>query len=207
MRPRCALWAVTVCLGCCTTIPDRLDPNLLQPAPATFPQARLARLRAAAAVFYSREFVQQSVDDRGVPGISHRAGPASVALFDRVLEAAFEQVLRLPAWPLPAGADRPEVALVFVPRIAGIATVQSPASAARLIEYRIEAFTPGGERVDAWTIHAKSRSDGAWNAREDKLYPGALRDAAAQLLTSIADRPALKAKLPGAYFEIGRAHV
>jgi len=142
-------------------------------------------------VFYSAEFAQQAVADRALTGISHRAGAASVALFDRVLEAAFEQVVRLPAWPVPAGAERPAVAVVFVPRLAGIATVQTPGSTARLLEYVIEAYAPSGERIDSWTIHAKSRREGPWGARDDPLYPAALRDAAAQLLTSVATRSAL----------------
>ena len=189
---------LALCLACCAAPADRPDANVIQPAPVSLPQARLNPLPAKVAVFYSPEFTQQPVADRGIAGFSHRAGAASVALFDRVLEAAFEQVLRIPAWPLPAGTERPAVALVFVPRFAGIATIQTPGSTARLIEYAIEVHAPGGERVDAWTIYAKSRRDGAWIARDDDLYPAALRDAAAQLLASVAARPALKRRLPEA---------
>ena len=123
-------------------------------------------------------------------------------LFDRVLASAFERVVRVSAWPLVARDGEREISLVFVPRIAGIATIRNPpgqsaaASAARLLEYGVEVFTPAGERIDSWMLHAKSRMDGAWSARDDLLYPAALRDAAAQLLTSIAWRPALKSRLP-----------
>ena len=192
------LAASVLLLAGCASAPEQPDPNLLQPAAASLPPARIARLPAAAAVFYSTQFAQQPIADRSAAGISHRAGPASVELFDRAFESAFERVLRLPEWPLPAGAKRPEVSLVFVPRIAAIATLQGRTSTARLIDYVVDAYTPAGERVDSWTIYAKSRLDGAWNARDDRLYPGALRDAAAQLLTAIAGRPALKARLPGA---------
>jgi hypothetical protein len=194
-----ALLAIAVCLAGCAAPPaDRNDPNVIQPAPALLPQARVVALPAVVAVFYPPEFAQQLVADRAIPTISHRAGAASVALFDRVLDAAFEQVLRLPAWPLPAGAERPAAAFVFVPRFAGIATVRTPGSTARLVEYAIDAFTPTGQRIDAWTVYAKSRRDGPWSAHEDDLYPAALRDAAAQLLLSVAERPALKRRLPAA---------
>ena len=185
-----------MCLAGCASTSDRRDATVLEPAPVSIPQARIARIPAAVAVFYSPEFAQRAVPDRGISAISHRAGGANVALFDRVLDAAFEQVVRLSAWPPPAGAARPEVSLVFVPRIDGTATIQSPKSTALLIDYTIEAYTQAGERVDSWTIHAKSRAQGVSGVGEHGLYPAALRDAAAQLLTSIAERPALKARLP-----------
>ena len=193
-----AVVAVAAWLAGCAGPADRPDANVIQPAPASLPQPRVSPVPARVAVFYSPEFAQQPVADRALGGISHRAGAASVALFDRVLEASFEQVLRLPVWPPPAGAGRPAVALIFVPRFAGIATVQTPGSTARLLEYTIEVYSPSGERIDSWTIYAKSRREGPWSARDDPLYPAALRDAAAQLLISVATRPALKRRFPAA---------
>ena len=203
MNPLRALLALAACLAGCAGPSDRPDPNSIQPAPAALPQARVSPLPAAVAVFYSPAFVQQPVTDRGIAEISHRAGAASVALFDRVLEASFDQVLRLPAWPAAAGSEAPAVALVFVPRFAGIATIRTPGSTARLLEYAIDVFMPSGERIDSWTVYARSRRDGAWSAREDDLYPAALRDAAAQLLASVATRPALKRRLPEAALTSG----
>src|SRR5262249_12153400 len=133
-----ALFAIAACLTGCAAPPDRPDPNSIQPAPVALPPARVVPSPAAVAVFYSPGFTRQQVADRAMPSLSHRPGPASVALFDRVLEAAFGQVVRLPAWPSDPG-KRPEVALVFVPRVAGIATVQTPGSTARLVDYTIEA--------------------------------------------------------------------
>ena len=193
-----ALLALAACLAGCAGPSDRPDPNSIQPAPASLPLARVSTLPAKAAVFYSQAFAQQPVADRGIADISHRAGPASVALFDRVLDASFEQVLRLPTWPPAAGTEPPAVTLVFVPRFAGIATVRTQGSTARLLEYVVDVFLPSGERIDSWTVYAKSRRDGAWSARDDDLYPAALRDAAAQLLTSVAARPALRRRLPEA---------
>ena len=198
MKHSRALLALAACLAGCAGPSDRPDANSIQPAPAALPQARVTALPAKVAIFYSQAFVQQPVPDRGIAEISHRAGAASVALFDRVLEASFEQVIRLPAWPPAAGTQPPAVALVFVPRFAGIATVRTPGSTARLLEYAIDAYAPSGERIDSWTVYAKSRRDGAWSARDDDLYPAALRDAAAQLLTTVAARPALKRRLPDA---------
>ena len=198
MKHSGALFALAACLAGCAGPSERPDSNSIQPAPAALPQARVSTLPVKAAVFYSQAFAQQPVADRSIAEISHRAGAASVALFDRVLDASFEQVLRLPAWPAAAGSEPPAVALVFVPRFAGIATVRTPGSTARLLEYVVDVFAPSGERIDSWTVYAKSRRDGAWNARDDDLYPAALRDAAAQLLTSVATRPALKRRLPEA---------
>ena len=198
MRRLHAVVAMLAWLAACAGPADRPDANTIQPAPVSLPQPRVSPVPATAGIFYPAEFAQQPVADRALAGISHRAGAASVALFDRVLEASFEQVLRLSAWPPPAGAERPAVAVVFVPRFAGIATVQAPGSTARLLEYAIEAYAHSGERIDAWTIYAKSRREGAWSASDDALYPAALRDAAAQLLTSIATRPALKRRFPAA---------
>ena len=191
-----AVVAIAAWLAGCAVPADRPDANMIQPAPASLPQPRISPVPLTVGVYYSQEFAQQPVADRAMSGISHRPGTASVALFDRVLEAAFEQVLRLPAWPPPAGAERP--AVIFVPRFAGIATVQTPGSTARLLEYAIEVYSPSAERIDSWTIYAKSRRDGPWSAQDDPLYPAALRDAAAQLLTSVTTRPALKPRFPAA---------
>lgn len=204
MKPAYAFLALWACLGGCAVQPAPPDANELRPALPVLPQARFAPLPTAVGVFYTPEFSHHPVADRSLPGLSHRPGAASIALFDRVLESAFERVVRLSAWPLAAGDAPPEISLVFVPGIAGIATLRyppgqaAPASASRLLEYGVEVFTPAGERIDSWTLHAKSRMDGTWSAREDRLYPAALRDAAAQLLTSIAWRPALNSRLPGA---------
>jgi hypothetical protein len=204
MKPVHAFIALWACLAGCVTQPAPPDANVLQPVFPALPQARFAPLPASVGVYYTPKFSIHPVADRSAPGLSHRPGAASIALVDRVLESAFERVVRLSAWPLAAAAEPPEYSLVFVPRIAGIATIRNPpgqaapASAGRLLEYRVEVFTPAGERIDSWTLHAKSRMDGAWTAREDRLYPAALRDASAQLLTSIAWRPALTSRLPGA---------
>lgn len=201
MRPAHAFLALWACLAGCATQPGPPDADVLQPAFPVLPPARFTPLPAAVGVFYAPEFSDRTVEDRSAPGVSHRPGAASMELFDRVLASAFERVVRVSAWPLAAREGEVEISLVFVPRIAGIATIRNPpgqaaaGSAARLLEYGVEVFTPAGDRIDSWMLHAKSRMDGEWSAREDWLYPAALRDAAAQLLTSIAWRPALKSRL------------
>lgn len=201
MRAAPALLAVSVVLAACATEPRPSDPNVLEPAFPALPPARIAPVQAAAGVFYSAEFARGTMSDRNAPEVSHRPGPASVALFDHVLASTFERVVRLSAWP-PQAPDVAEAALVFVPRILGVTTIRDPSSqtaagfSGRLIEYGVDLYTPTGVRVDSWTLHARSRIEGAWTPGNDALYPAAFRDAAAQLLTSIARRPALTAKLP-----------
>jgi hypothetical protein len=205
MRRLGAPLALAICLAGCAGPAGRPDPNEIQPAPAVLPPARVSALPANVGIFYSAAFAQQPVADRALAGLSHHAGAASIALFDRVLEASFERVTRLPAWPPAAGTEPPAIVLVFVPRFAGIATVRTPDSTARLVEYAIDAYSPSGERIDSWTVYAKSRRDGAWSVRNDDLYPAALRDAAAQLLATVAARPALKRRLPDAITTSGPA--
>lgn len=201
MRTGSALLALSIVLAGCATEPRPTDAMVLEPAFPSLPPARIAPLRAAAGVFYSAEFRQGTIRDRSAPEVSHRPGPASVALFDHVLASTFERVVRVSTWP-PASPDAAEIAVVFVPRIAGVATIRDPSSqtaagySGRLIEYGIDLYTAAGVLVDSWTIHARSRIEGAWTPRSDALYPAALRDAAAQLLSSIVRRPALAAKLP-----------
>ena len=201
MKTGPALLALSIVLAGCATEPRPTDAMALEPAFPPLPPARMAPLRAAAGVFYTAEFARGTMSDRSAPEVSHRPGPASVALFDHVLASAFERVVRLSTWPpaTPAAAD---TALVFVPRIAGVATIRDPSSHtaagffSRLIEYGVDLYTPAGVRVDSWTLYARSRIEGAWTPRNDGLYPAAFRDAAAQLLASIVRRPALAAKLP-----------
>lgn len=201
MRTAPALLALSVVLAACATEPRPTDAIVLEPAFPSLPPARMAPMRAAAGVFYSAEFSRGTTTDRNAPEVSHRPGPASVALFDHVLASAFERVVRVPTWPPPA-PDAADVVVVFVPRIAGVATIRDPPSqtaagfSGRLIEYGVDLYTPAGVRVDSWTLYARSRMEGAWTPRNDALYPVAFRDAAAQLLASIARRPALAAKLP-----------
>lgn len=196
-----ALLAVSVVLGACATEPRSSDPNVLEPGFPSLPPARMALMRSAVGVFYTAEFSRGTMSDRGAPEVLHRPGPASVALFDHVLASAFERVVRLSTWPPPA-PDVADAALVFVPRIAGVATIRDPSSetaagfSGRLIEYGVDLYTPAGARVDSWTLYARSRMEGAWTPRQDALYPAAFRDAAAQLLTSIVRRPALVETLP-----------
>ena len=201
MKTGPVLLALSIVLAGCATGPRPSDAIFLEPAFPSLPPARVSRLRAAAGVFYSAEFSQGTFRDRSTPEASHRPGPASVALFDHVLASSFERVVRVPTWP-PTAADAADVAVVFVPRIAGVTTIREPSSqtatvfSGRLIEYGVDLYTTAGVLVDSWTIHARSRIEGAWTPRGDALYPAALRDAAAQLLSSIARRPALAAKLP-----------
>ena len=196
-----ALW---IGLGGCATQPEPNDSIVLLPAFPSLPAARLTPLPIAVGVHYAPEFAHGVVVDRSAPEVTHRPGPASVALFDHVLASAFEGVVRVAAWPPPANDRQQNVALVFVPRIVGVATVRNPPSrtsggfSGRLIEYAVDVFTTAGDRVDAWTLHARSQRDGAWSPRDDRLYTAAFRDAAAQLLTAIVRRPALRARLPAA---------
>lgn len=202
MKPAHAVLALCIGLTGCATQPGPNDPIVLQPAFPSLPAARLAPLPTAVGVFYTPEFTHGAMTDRGAPEVTHRPGTASIALFDHVLAAAFEGVVRLSAWPPPAAAAPQDTALVFVPRIAGVATIRNrPTQTAagfsgRLIEYGVDVYTSGGDRIDSWILLARSRMDGAWAPRDDRLYPAAFRDAAAQLLTSIVRRPALHARLP-----------
>ena len=202
MKPAHAILALWIGLIGCANQPGASDAIVLQPAFPSLPAARLAPLPTAVGVFYTPEFTRGAITDRGAPEVTHRPGIASIALFDHVLAAAFEGVARLSAWPPPTAVPPAAGALIFVPKIAGIATVRSPATqtapgfSGRLIEYGVDVYASGGERIDSWTLHARSRTEGAWTPRDDRLYPAALRDAAAQLLNAIARRPALRARLP-----------
>ncbi len=193
-----AVLALPACLAlfACASAPAPDSAGVLRPSMPALPLARTTPLRATAGVFYTPQFAHGTLTDRGTPAISHRPGPASVALFDHVLGTAFGELVRLPAWP--ASSAPPGVSLVFVPRVVAITTIRqaTPPFSARLIEYGVEVHTPTGERLDGWTLYARSRADGQGNTDEDRLSSGALRDAAAQLLAALARRPALLAQVP-----------
>jgi len=157
------------------------------------PSPRVEPLPLTVGVHYSEAFQREKHEDKHVPyWMVHEPGGASVALFERVLAATFERVVRIPTWP-SAGGARPEVALVIVPSISGVNT-DFPTYSTRTIFYEISIFTAGGVRIDTWNVNATGR--GTLFTSDETFSASALRDAATQLLIGLRERSEIRARLP-----------
>ncbi|HXV09195.1 MAG TPA: hypothetical protein VD839_00175 [Burkholderiales bacterium] len=151
------------------------------------PPPRVARLPLTVGVHYPASFLRAKHEEKTQPiWYMHEPGGASAALFDGALAATFEKVIQIPAWP-PASGEEPDVALVLVPRVAGLSTLDG------YITYEITFYTPAGVRQGTWMINANA--DVSWFASHDSFSALVLRGAAAQLLIGLRERPELTAHL------------
>lgn len=159
------------------------------------PSPRVAPLPLTVGVHYPDALHREKHEEaRGGPYLFvHDPGGASIALFDSVLGATFERIIRIPAWP-PTGGAQPEVALVIVPSISGVWTGYG-AYGTRTIEYEIGIFTAGGVRIDTWNVSATGTGT-AFFTNDETFSALTLRDAAAELLIGLRERPEIKARLP-----------
>ncbi|MDH3314629.1 MAG: hypothetical protein OER43_02520 [Gammaproteobacteria bacterium] len=181
-----ALLLMSGCAAQRTVLPAWTLPQL--------PPPRVATLPLTVGVHYPDAFHREKHQDKMGEAFwyVHKPGGASVALFDSVLSATFERIVRIPTWP-PTGGAHPEVALVIVPNISDVRT-DYPGYLYRTITYEISIFTAGGVRIDNWTVVATGT--GTVFTSHETFSTSALRDGAAQLLIGLRERPEIRARLP-----------
>lgn len=164
------------------------QPKLLPPWPSPeLPTARITPLALAVGVHYSEDFRRKQHPDINAPfAYRHQPGSASVELFDNVLDASFEKVVRIPQWS-PGKSFDADVAFVFVPAITGVW-----GSGNYGIRYEIDIFAGDGAPIDTLSIYASGAA--ALTATSDMRAAEALRIAASDLLMSLRERPEIRAR-------------
>jgi hypothetical protein len=151
------------------------------------PPPQVARLPLTIGVHYPGSFLRAKLEEKSQPiWYMHEPGGASVALFDSALAATFEKVIHISTWP-PENGEQPGVALVLVPRVSGLSTLNG------YITYEIRFYTPGGARQGTWIVHANA--DVSMFTSQETFSALVLRGAAAQLLIGLRERPELTAHL------------
>jgi hypothetical protein len=112
-------------------------------------------------------------------------GPASVAMFDRILPAMFARVVSVEGMP-PAAAGDPAMAGVIVPQLGSVSISGAEVS----LDYKIGLYAPAGDGEITWYVRGAHRVEqlgpGAIWERRGGAQAGlavAMRDAAAQIVT------------------------
>ena len=192
-----ALFLLSGCASEPTQLPAWTFPKL--------PPPHVAPLPLAVGVHYPNGFLHEKYEEKSdTVWYIHEPGGASAALLNSVLAATFKKVVRVPTWP-PANGDRPDVALVIVPHVSGVSTLNS------YITYDLDFYTPGGVRQGTWSVLATAEV--SLFGSQETFTDAALREAAAKLLVGLRERPELSAYLTGKESEpqtrvaaSGRAH-
>ena len=177
-----AAFAVFLLPGCAsqpTELPEWKFPQL--------PPPRVAQLPLTVGVHYPASFLRAKHEEKSQPvWYMHQPGGASSALFDRALAATFAKVVQIPTWPPPNG-EQPAVALVLVPRVTGLSSVDG------YIGYEVAFYTPAGIRQGTWNIQVNAEV--SMFTSHEEFSALVLRGAAAQLLVGLRERPELTAHL------------
>lgn len=151
------------------------------------PPPQVARLPLTVGVHYPANFLRAKHEEKSQPvWYMHEPGGASVALFDSALTATFEKVIQISAWP-PAGGAQPGVAVVLVPRVSDLSTLNG------YITYEITFYSPTGTHQGTWSVHANA--DVSWFTSHETFSALVLRSAAAQLLIGLRERSEITAHL------------
>lgn len=164
----------------------------------TFPQLpspRVAPLPVTVGVHYPDAFRHRKYEEKHtLVWYMHDPGEASVALFDSVLAASFERVVRVPTWP-PAEGTEPEAALVIVPSISSLKTLScGEPSCDGHVTYDIVFFTAGGVPLGTWQVYANVEN--SLFTSHETFTASILRDAAARLLSGLPGQAEIKTRLP-----------
>ena len=187
----CLLPGVLLAFGGCSTVQEfRVTP---QRVPAPF----VARIPLAVGVYYPPALrsarPMMRIDAGGV--VFERyflIGEASVATLDAAMRGLFERVVEIRQWP--PGKIQPDVAGILAPHFDGIhveTNVYGICTGAYLMRYRIEVYSPTGERLTGWAFKGQSCEGPELNlsGRDETFFAEAMRFAAADLIASFFRRP------------------
>lgn len=172
-----------------------ISPVALDPAPVPqIPEPRVSRIDAVVGVYYSPGFAIDPVYEKNALGITviHRTGAANTALFDQLLAASFQRVVRLEQAPakdtVPKGINA-----VIVPQLGYLRTHDDTLGGHNTLWMRlqIQVLSPTLEEIDAWDYTAiAQRPPGRGHERN---YAPLYRAVAAQFLLDLNERPKLEA--------------
>jgi hypothetical protein len=189
--PRALLLLAALGLTACTAV--RLEPK--QPLPPPL----IDRLPIAVAASFPQEF-SEFVHKERRQGVDYEAvlGPAHVDRFTALLEAMFERVVPVDE-PAAAAALEPPVRLVVEPRFEEYAFL-TPSDLAGdfytvTIRYRVDVYTPAGERVDAYVFTGFGREKtGAFSGTEPlaRATQRAMRDAGAKFAIEFTEQASVR---------------
>jgi hypothetical protein len=188
---RVLVLAAALALPACTAV--RLEPKEPLPPPL------IDRLPAAVAVSYPQEF-REFVHKEQRQGVDYEAvlGPAHVDRFGALLQAMFERVVPVDE-PQAAAALEPPVRLVVEPRFEEYAFL-TPSDLAGdyytvTIRYRVDVYTPAGERVDAYVFTGFGRErTGTFSGTEPlaRATQRAMRDAGAKFAIEFTEQASVR---------------
>ena len=198
------LFFVFLMSGCAT------EPIPVAWRPPELPAPRVEPLSITVGVHYSESFQHgkhKEISEAGLRPFMHEPGSASVALFDKVLDATFERVVRIRTWP-PRRSGKPHVDLVIVPRISDVSILACRRNQERggpllscntHITYTVDFFTAGGEPLYTWEFKANNKTPRvslfSIFSYLDIVIASGLRHAAATLLIGLPEHPKIKAFL------------
>ena len=163
-----------------------------------FPYPAIDPLPLHAAVIYSEEFQAYTYrSPRGVDAVDVELGPSQVQLLERMLGGLFLELSRTETWP--TGDDSIGVDIVIAPSIERF-TLHSPAFVSTSyyevqIAYRLDLYTPAGQRVGGLPIQGYGRSPARWSGVTEPVRQAtirAMRDAAVQIVLQLPKQPALE---------------
>jgi len=118
-----------------------------------------------------------------------KIGTPSVALFNSALRDLFDDVIEVDRWP--PTADRPAVAGVVIPIVLTAGWQRGRSD----VHYRVELFSPAGDRAASWEVAGYSAGDPSILANEEEQMRDAIRAAGADLIASFFREPQVRAWL------------
>lgn len=150
--------------------------------------------------FRSYEHVEEVIVYPLPPDTIHFAlGPPSVAMFERILKAAFVTVVNVETLFGPHESSAP-LAGVIAPEITEFSHAYAVGVAS--IDYAVTFYDSSGEKSDVWTLVGTGSINVGFSMdflivqrNSGRTASRAMRDAAATFLREVQDRPAVKAWL------------
>ncbi len=179
--------SVLMTSGCTTVVPVQ----------TSFPSPVVEPLPVDVGVYYDRAFRRHKYRQEGDKWIVP-IGPASVALFNRVFAAMFEQATPV-GKRLGALEGSSELDALIVPSVEDYELLTPAESGSKFyqvsIEYGMRLYDADGELIANWPISGHGRSRYKFLAAHQSLAEAttiAMRDAAASMIINFRHRPWVK---------------
>lgn len=176
----------------------RLEPKTELPPPL------IDKLPETIGVYYPAEFREYlHMEERNQVKYEFLLGPAHVIKLQRLLQAMFASVVEVDD-PTTARAVDPQIRLVIVPRFEDYAFLTPRDMAGDYytvtIRYRLDLYSPSGERVDGYVFTGFGREKSSPMATSQPLVIAtqrAMRDAGAKLAVEFSSQDSVMRLLAG----------
>ena len=188
---------ILCCYGCADSVRLKVESEV--------PAALVQKIPLSVGIYYPPSFSEyRYTEDSGERRQWDIAsGEAQVAMFDRVLDSTFTNVVRLGAEPAPGATEHD---LGIVPGITDMQFATPAETGFEFYEawfrYRIALFSREGVPQESWELTAYGKvPDERFTMRTDELNQAigyALRDIGAKLSTGFRQQPAVARALEGA---------